>query len=370
MKVLFLSNSIGGLKSFRTEVIDAMLERGDSVAICSPLEVSPDFFSNRGCGIYPVDMGRHSVNPFKELGMVREYERVIREAGPDVVLAYTIKPNLWGSIACNRMGVPVIASVTGLGVALEGGGLLRKISVWLLRHGIKYADHVYFQNQESLDFFKSNGIKMKSYSLVAGSGVNLQKFAYTAYPADGAGIHFLYTGRILEPKGIGLYLEAAKVIKEEYPDAVFHIVGIKDDVDYSAKVEDYAAQGIVRFHGAQSDVRPFISMAHCQVHPTYYPEGMSNVLLESAAMGRPAITTDRSGCREIVDDGATGFIIRQKDLDGLIEAIRSFIRMPWTEKERMGRNAHDKVARCFDRAKVVDEYLRKADSLASNKRNA
>lgn len=363
MKVLFLSNSIGGLKSFRTEVVDTLLERGDSVAICSPLEVAPDFFSKRGCRIYPVDMGRHSTNPLKELRMIGEYERVLDEEKPDVVLAYTIKPNLWGSLACSRKHVPIIASVTGLGTALEGGGLLKHISVALLKYAMKRADHVYFQNQESLDFFKNNGIKMRSSSLVAGSGVNLRKFAFTPYPSTAEGVHFLYTGRILEAKGVGLYMEAARTIKAEYPDTHFHIVGIKDDVEYSAKVDEYADRGIIEFHGPQSDVRPFIARAHCQVHPTYYPEGMSNVLLESAATGRPAITTDRSGCKEIVDDGLTGYIVPQKDVEALTRAIRRFLNLSDEEKARMGTEARKKVERCFDRAKVVDEYLHKAEKL-------
>lgn len=363
MKVLFLSNSIGGLKSFRTEVVDTLLERGDSVAICSPLEVDPDFFSKKGCRIYAVDMGRHSTNPLKELKMIGEYERVLDEEKPDVVLAYTIKPNLWGSLACSRKHVPIIASVTGLGTALEGGGLLKRISVALLKYAMKRADHVYFQNQESLDFFKNNGIKMRSSSLVAGSGVNLRKFAFTPYPSTADGVHFLYTGRILEAKGVGLYLEAARTIKAENPNAHFHIVGIKDDVEYSAKVEEYAAAGIIEFHGPQSDVRPFIAQAHCQIHPTYYPEGMSNVLLESAATGRPAITTDRSGCKEIVDDGLTGYIVPQKDGDALTGAIRRFLNLSDEDKALMGAEARKKVERCFDRAKVVDEYLHKAEEL-------
>lgn len=368
MKVLFLSNSIGGLKSFRTEVIDRLLERGDRVAICSPLEVAPDFFANKGCVIYPVDMGRHSTNPLKELKMIGVYADVINSFKPDVILAYTIKPNLWGSIAAHRAGVPIIASVTGLGVALEGGGLLKKISVWLLRRGIRHADHVYFQNQESLDFFNNHGIRMKSCSLVSGSGVNLQKFHFSPYPSREDAVNFLYTGRILEAKGVGLFLEAARILRGERSDVRFHIVGIKDDVRYSSMVEDYAARGIVEFHGPQNDVRPFIEMSHCQVHPTYYPEGMSNILLESAAMGRPAITTDRSGCREIVDNGVTGFIVPQRDGAALIDAMRRFLALSDEERKAMGAAARAKVERCFDRAKVVDEYIDKAEFLISQYR--
>ena len=367
MKILFLSNSIGGLKSFRMELIEYLLKRGDIVGICSPIEIKPDFFKDMGCRIFPLDMSRHGKNPFTELKMIKDIKSVLKSFNPDVVSAYTIKPNIYGSIACHKLNIPIINSVTGLGSAVENGGLMQKISVLLLKMGMKYADHVYFQNKESQDFFKTHNIKLKSQSLIAGSGVNLARFELTPYPSITNPIKFLYTGRILEAKGVGLFLEAAKQLSMKYKNVEFHIVGIKDDVKYSNLVDEYAEKGIIIFHGYQKDPRKFIAMSHCQIHPTYYPEGMSNVLLESAAMGRPAITTDRSGCREIVDNNITGYIISQRDQNALISAMERFINLPYEEKMQMGINAHNKVAKNFDRDSVVKEYISKIESLVLSK---
>ena len=307
-------------------------------------------------------MARHGKNPFKDIKLLNDYRKVFKIFKPDVVSAYTIKPNIYGSLVCASLKVPIINSVTGLGTAVMSGGLMQRISVFLMRISMRYADHVYFQNKESLDFFKTNSISLRSKSLVPGSGVNLERFSLAEYPSDEK-IRFLYTGRILEAKGIGLYLEAAKIIKMKYPNTEFHIVGIKDDVKFSNLVDEYAEKGIVIYHGYHKDPREFIKMSHCQVHPTFYPEGMSNVLLESAAMGRPAITTDRSGCREIVDNGITGFIIPQQDLDSLIKALENFIQLPYEEKKVLGINAHNKVAKYFDRRTVINEYLNKISDL-------
>lgn len=369
MNVLFLSNSLGGLKSFRMEIIQKMLKDGFNVGICSPFEIPANIFIDLGCQCFELHMSRHGLNPIKEFMSINVYRGVIRSFRPDVILSYTIKPNIYGSIAANKENVPIISSVTGLGTALENGGILKKLLISLLRNSITKSDHVFFQNQESIDYFLNNKIKPNSYSLIAGSGVNLEKFAFADYPSEDNGVHFLYIGRILEEKGIGQFLEAASVVKEKFPNAYFHIVGIKDDVKYSSLVEEFNKKGIIEYHGPQSDVRPFYEMSHCQVHPTYYPEGMSNVLLESGAVGRPAITTDKSGCKEIIQDDYNGFIVRQRDTDSLIEALTKFILLPHERKVIMGKRAHEIVASRFDRAKVINEYLSKIQDVVKDSRS-
>lgn len=363
MKFLFLSNSIGGLMNFRKELIEQLSSQGHDIHISSPIERSTEYFENLGCQIHPLSMKQRGTNPFSEIKLIKSYVNLLKKLEPDVVLAYTIKPNIYGSIACRKYGIPIIASVTGLGNAIENGGFLQRISIMLLRWGLYKTDHVFFQNQESQDFFSHKGIKLKSQSLIAGSGVNLDKFHTTEYPDVRNGVKFLFIGRMLEQKGLKLYMEAAVKLKKEYPDTEFHIIGIKDDPNLSDLVEQYHRSGIIIFHGEQKDVRPFISIVHCQVHPTFYPEGMSNVLLESAAMGRPAITTDRSGCREIVDDGETGFIIPQRSKEALIDRMREFINLSWEDMKAMGEKARKKVEKEFDRQMVVNEYIKKIEEL-------
>lgn len=356
MKILFLSNSIGGLINFRKEFIEKLCFGGHEIHISSPIETSTEYFESLGCIIHVLKMSQRGTNPKEEFLLLQRYKKIIKSVTPDIVLSYTIKPNIYGSVACSSYNIPIITSVTGLGTAVENGGWLQKLSVSLLKWGLSKANHVFFQNKESMDFFREKKIKLKSQSLVPGSGVNLEKFAFSEYPDEKDGVKFLFTGRILEPKGIKLYLKAASELIKKYPTAQFHIVGIKDDPELSKLVEEYHEKGIVIFHGQQKDVRPFISDVHCQVHPTFYPEGMSNVLLESAAMGRPAITTDRSGCKEIVDNELTGFIIPQRSKDALVKSMSRFIQMGWKEKKNMGELAHLKIKQQFDRTNVIRIY--------------
>lgn len=367
MRILFLSNSIGGLKSFRMELIQKLRKRGHDVGICSPVESEPIMFEEIGCSIFPIQMSRHGKNPFKEFKLISKYKKVIKKFNPDICLSYTIKPNIYGSIACSKLGIPIISSVTGLGKAEQISGILQKITLKLMKYGLKNSNHVFFQNEDSQKFLISHGVSMKSYSLVAGSGVNLEKFYFSEYPSTENGINFLYTGRILKEKGIGLYLEAARIITQEYSNVRFHLVGIKDDVKFSDMVDKYNELGIIIFHGHHQDPREFIKISHCQVHPTFYPEGMSNVLLESSAMGRPAITTDRAGCKEIIEDGKTGFTISQRSLEDLVMALRKFIELPWDSKRIMGVMARAKVVNEFDRNIVIQSYINKMEELTNQK---
>lgn len=367
MKILFLSNSLGGLKSFRMEFIQTLAHRGHEILISSPCEDNIEMFIELGCKVFPINISRHGTNPFSELSLLIRYEKIISSISPDIILSYTIKPNIYGSIVGYILKIPIIASVTGLGEGVENNGIIQKIIIGMLKYAMKTTNHVYFQNQESMDFFKTKGINLRSQSLIAGSGVNLEKFYKAYYPDDSDGVRFLFIGRILESKGVRLYLEAAKDLKKDFPDSEFHIIGIKEDPILSALVEHYDKAGIVMFHGQQNDVRRFISNVHCQVHPTYYPEGMSNVLLESAAMGRPAITTDKSGCREIVENGITGFIIPQRSKEELIGKMRQFITLPWNIKKAMGEKARAKVEKVFDRNLIIHEYIKKIEELTDLK---
>lgn len=195
--------------------------------------------------------------------------------------------------------------------------------------------------------------------LLPGSGVNLQHFYLQEYPTEQP-LRFLFLGRMLKEKGFNEYVEAARRIRKRYPDTEFHIVGTCKNNSFQA--ESLKNEGI-EWHGWQADVRPFINRSHCLVHPSYYPEGMSNVLLESCATGRPIITTDMPGCREIVDDGINGFVVRSRDVDDLVEKIECFIALPHNQKCEMGLAARRKVEQVFDRQIVVNAYLKEIDSL-------
>ena len=170
-------------------------------------------------------------------------------------------------------------------------------------------------------------------------------------------IHFLFIARIIKEKGIEEYLAAAAKIKQEYPNTCFHVLGPCDG-DYQEILDKNVKDGIIEYHGMVQDTREYLKFAHCQVHPSYYPEGVSNVLLEACACGRPIITTDRPGCREVIEDGVNGYMVPQRDSESLIKAVEKFLSLSLEEKAEMGRNARCKVEKEFDRRVVVDEYMK------------
>lgn len=365
MKVLFLSNSIGGLIHFRLDLMKTLCKRGDKVVILSPLEqdISLKPIHDLGCDFIQIEMEQRGKNPLNDLKLLNTYKRYLREIRPDIVLAYTVKPNIYGSVACRHLGIPIIASVTGLGMAIVGRSFLQKIMIALFKWGFKNTDYVFFQNDNCKKFFEDHNIKAKESAIVAGSGVNIQHFAFEDYPSEENGINFLYIGKILTDKGSHHLFDAIEYCHEKHPHVHFHIVGPKDSPALSEKVDELSEKKWAEFYGKQEDVRPFIRKAHCIVHPSYH-EGMSNALLEGASIGRPAVATNISGCKEIIDEGVTGFLCEPKSTNALIESIEEFIALPYEARKQMGIKAREKVEREFDRNKVVQVYLNQIDRLA------
>lgn len=355
MRVLILTNNFNGLYSFRREVIEAIKKVGHEIIIAYPLDGRESFFIEMGCEVIDTPFNRKGTNPIKDIGLIWCYKRLLNKCQPDVVLSYTIKPNLYGGMACQLCSVPQIANITGLGTAVENPGWLQKLTILLYKLGLQKTKTVFFQNKANMEFCELHNMVKGNKVLIPGSGVNLQHHALQDFPKDGI-IKFIFISRLLKEKGIEEYLGAAEKVKASYPNTEFHVLGACEDA-YDDILKDMQAKGIVIYHGKQPDVRPYIGAVHCTVHPSYYPEGMSNVLLESCAAGRPVITTKRPGCGEIVDNGRTGYLVNAKDIDNLVSTIERFICLPYNLKKTMGLNARTKVEREFDRKKVVDAYL-------------
>ncbi len=364
MKILFLSNSIGGLIHFRLDLIKSLCSRGDKVFVLSPLEkdISLRPINDLGCDIIQIEMEQRGTNPIRDLKLLYTYKQYLRKIRPDVVLTYTVKPNIYGSVACRKLRIPIIASVTGLGMAIVGRSFLQKIMIVLFKWGFKKTDYVFFQNDNCEKFFNDHKIKIKESTIIAGSGVNTQYFALDEYPSNKTDINFLYIGKILIDKGSQHLFDVIEYCHYKHPNIHFHIVGPKDCPSLSRKVDELSEMEWAQFYGKQEDVRPFISKAHCIIHPSYH-EGMSNALLEGASMGRPAIATNISGCKEIVEDGVTGLLCEPKSTSALIEKIEKFIALPYEVRKKMGINARGKIEREFDRRKVVRAYLVQIDRL-------
>lgn len=352
--ILILANNDVGLYKFRKELIQELVKKY-KVYISLP---NGEFISQLielGCIYIETPISRRGTNPITDFFLLLKYINILKKVKPAVVLTYTIKPNVYGGMACRVAKLPYIANITGLGTAVENKGLLQKITLLLYKEALKKAQNVFFQNSENRQFFINNRIVTSKNRLIPGSGVNLKEFHVLDYPSDEI-IHFLFVARVMKEKGIDQYLDAAKFIKEKYPNTMFHVIGSCEE-NYKEQLDNMEEKGIIQYHGLQRDVCKFYKISHCTVHPTYYPEGMSNVLLESCACGRPIITTNRSGCKEIVVDGVNGFVIQQKNSKDLIEKIEKFIKLDYEAKRKMGLEGRKKVEKEFDRQIVVDAYM-------------
>lgn len=354
-KVLFLVNHDVVIYNFRLEIVERLLNDGHQVVISSPYGERIDALVELGCEFKHIELSRHGMNPVQELKLLCKYIQLIREVKPDIVLTFTIKPNIYGGMACSMLGVPYVVNITGLGTAVENGGIVQKITVMLYRLALTRVQKVFFQNEENRQFFVDRKLATGKQDLLPGSGVNLDRFTPLEYPGEET-TEFVFISRIMKEKGADQYLEAAEYIREKYPNTRFHICGFCEQA-YEQRLQELHDKGVIIYHGMVRDVRQVIAQTHCTIHPTYYPEGLSNVLLESAACARPLITTNRSGCREVIDDGVNGFVVEQKNARDLIEKIETFLALPWEQKKAMGIAGRKKMEREFDRQIVVEKYL-------------
>ena len=355
MRVLVLANIGLGLFKFRRELLEELVKENE-VFFCIPADEFVEPLKAIGCKFIDNPLlDRHGTNPIKDLRLINFYKRILRDIKPDIVFTYTIKPNAYGGMACADLGIPYVANITGLGTSIENGGLMQKISLTLYKYGLRRAQKVFFQNTENRDFMIEHGVVKRPYDVLPGSGVNLSQYRVYPYP-DGDTVDFVFIARVMKEKGIDQYLDAAKVIRKRHPETRFHICGFCEQ-NYEATLRALNDAGIVIYHGLVADMRPIYQMASCTVHPTYYPEGLSNVLLESAASGRPIITTDRSGCREVVEDRVNGFIVKQQDSLDLIAKIEAFLSLNVEERKAMGLAGRKKVENEFDRRIVIQKYL-------------
>lgn len=360
-KVLFLVNHDVVIYNFRLELVERLLAEGHQVVISSPYGERIDDLLALGCEFRPIELSRHGMNPVQELKLLRDYTKLIRAEKPDIVFSYTIKPNIYGGMACAMAGVPYVANITGLGTAVENSGIVQKITVMLYRIAFCKVQRVFFQNEENRQFFVDRKLAMGKHGMLPGSGVNLQRFAPLEYPSEETA-EFVFISRIMKEKGADQYLEAAEYIREKYPNTRFHICGFCEQA-YEQRLQELHDKGVIIYHGMVRDVKQVIAKTHCTIHPTYYPEGLSNVLLESAACARALITTNRSGCREVIDNGVNGFVVEQKNAKDLIEKIETFLTLPWEQKKAMGVAGRAKVEKEFDRQIVVEKYLEEMKNL-------
>lgn len=363
-KILILANSSGGLYDFRNELVLQLLETYE-VTVSLPDQVRTKELSDEGCRVIMTPINRRGVNPAEDLKLLFQYRSMLKKEQPDLVLTYTIKPNIYGGFACRLAKIPYISTITGLGTTFQKQGILLKLITRMYRTGLKKAECIFFQNEENKGIFERYGIKGKSSCLVKGSGVNLSRHHLEEYPKTEQTV-FLYVGRMMREKGISELLKAAEQLAS--PDVEFQLLGYCDE-DLKDQLDEAEQKGYIRQLGFDPDVHSYLQQASALVLPTYH-EGMSNVLMEASATGRPVIATDISGCREIFEEGVTGFGCRPKDAESLVEALQRFLALSVEERAEMGRKAREKMEREFDRELVAVRYAKECGRILAAKGDA
>lgn len=360
-RVLILTNSSGGLYDFRNEFVEALLQEHE-VFISLPDEVKTKELQAEGAKIIQTPIHRRGMNPLEDIRLYRNYRKIMKGLRPDLVVTYTIKPNIYGGMCAGRLKIPHIATITGLGGAFDKKGLLLKLIVALYRTGLKRTACVFFQNRENRDICQGLGIGGRRERLVMGSGVSLERHHYEEYPS-GTDTHFLFVGRVMKERGILEFVEAAKTLHSD--SVFFDVMGFCDE-DYEGMLDELEREGIVRQIGFQTEVHPYLAAASAIVVASFH-EGMSNALIEGAATGRPVIASNICGCMEAFEEGVTGFGFTPGHAEELVGAMEKFLALSREERARMGRRGREKMEREFDRKLVTGEYMEEVHLILQNK---
>lgn len=356
MKTLVITNHSYMLYQFRTELLLRLKSFGE-VIISMPFKGHHEDFINMGFRCIDTKIDRRGINPVVDFSLFRFYNKLLKSERPDIVITYSIKPNVYAGFLCRKRNIPYFVNVQGLGTAFQSQPIA-SIATLLYKMGLKKAKAVFFENQFNADEFVKRHIISKDKEVVLhGAGVNLDTYQYLPYGDELDGVHILYLGRIMREKGIGETFAAMERIKKIYGSkVVFDVVGFFED-EYKDKVNQLVENGIITFHGFQTDPKPYYAMSHCLVLASYH-EGMSNVLLEASATGRAIITTNIPGCKEAVDEGVNGFLCKKQDSVSLTACLDRFLKLTPQERKEMGIKGRIKMENEFDKKIIVDETVR------------
>lgn len=365
-KILVIANDESTILNFRCEILQAFVREKFKVIVCYPLGDNTDVIKNIGCEVSNLEVSRHGTNVLKDIQLLGNCKKLIKKYKPNIVLTYTIKPNVYGSFACQLTKTPYINNITGLGSVLQKKSALSKLVLLLQKYAYRKSSCVFFQNAENSERLKQFGVvtEITPVQVLPGSGVNLELQSYEPYPENDGVVRFIIVSRIRIDKGYQEFFDAAECIKKKYPNTEFHVVGWYEEEKLQKRVENLNERGVVVYHGQkrQSEVHQLIKQCNCLIHPSYH-EGMANVLLEAAATGRPVIASNIPGCRETFDDGISGFGCEVQSSKSLVEAIEKFLRVPYQEQIKMGQLGRKKMENEFDRQLVAKKYIEQINKI-------
>lgn len=364
VKIIICINTAWNLINFRSGLIRAFVANGHEVIAVAPVDEYAARLNELGCHYVPMSMDNRGAHPVQDLILMWRLWRLMRSERPDVFIGYTVKPNVYGSIAARLLGIPVINNITGLGSVFIKQGWLVQVVRWLYRAALSRSAKVFFQNDDDRQLFIGNGlVRTELTDLLPGSGIDLNRFTPTQKPLHNTGdskFRFLLIARMLRDKGVGEYVEAAGLLRQRWPNAEFCLLGFLDVQNPTAisqaEMDAWVAQCFVKYLGVSEDVRDAIAAADCVVLPSYR-EGTPRTLLEAAAMARPIIATDAVGCREVVDDGVNGYLCKVRDANDLAEKMAKMLLLPPELRYEMGLRGRAKVEAEFDERLVILKYL-------------
>lgn len=355
MKVMILANNDVGLYQFRKELIEELLKMYE-VVISLPYGDFIKPLEDIGCKFINTSVDRRGINPLKDLKLFFAYWKILKQENPDLVITYTIKPNVYGGCVCRFMKIPYAVNITGLGTAFENGGMMKKIVTVMNKVGCKKAKVIFFENEGNRQvFIKERIVKESQTHRLNGAGVNLEKYQVAPYPG-GEKVKFLFMGRIMAEKGIDELFEAMKHLVADGINCELDLLGFYEE-NYKEMIEKYETEGWLHYYGYQKDVRPFIEDSHCFVLPSWH-EGMANTNLECAAMGRPVITSSIHGCMEAVENGVSGYLCDKQDTESLYQVMKQFTKLSYVQRKAMGLAGRKHMEEVFDKKKIIEETIR------------
>lgn len=366
-KVVISVNTSWNVVNFRAGLVRALVAAGFEVVVIAPEDAYSARLGELGCRFVPLAMDNQGASPRRDFGLFLRFRRLLAAERPVAFLGYTVKPNVYGSLAALSLGIPTINNVSGLGTAFIRQSWLTSVVKLLYRLPLRRASRVFFQNEEDRALFVRDGLVPAPVAdVLPGSGIDLQHFAASELPKDRPGPVFLLVARLLVDKGVNEYVEAARRVRQRHPHARFQLLGFFDVENRTAigraTLESWVGEGTIEYLGAADDVRPFIGAADCVVLPSYR-EGTPRTLLEAAAMARPLIATDVPGCRDLVEPGVNGYLCKARDPADLAAAMLRVIAHSPAERQAMGMHSRRLVEQRYDERIVVDRYLEVVSSI-------
>ena len=366
-KVAIVINTSWNIYNFRLNLVKALQAEGMQVYAVAPTDPWSARLEENGCTFCPLKMEGSGANPFVELDTIRQLYQAYRKIKPDVVLHYTIKPNLYGSVAAKALGIPCINNVSGLGTAFLSNSVVAQLARRLYRVAFRFPEKVFFQNKDDWQLFlKMKLVKQEKSDVIPGSGVDTSRFTPTEKPA-GQEFIFLLIARLLIDKGIVEYVEAVKLLKEKGIRARFQLLGASDPTHRrgipAETLKSWVEDGMVEYLGTTDDVLPFIQDANCIVLPSYR-EGTPRTLLEGASCGKPLVATNVAGCNNVVKDGYNGFLCQVKDSVDLAKRMEQLHALAPEKRAEMGRNSRLFVQENFDEKLVIQRYIMAIQEIA------